>query len=54
MFKFEDMSGMKLKNIGVTVNQRESTRHGNFIKVNSLLILGLVKYHFWKKQKEAT
>ena len=48
MFKFEDMSGMKIKNIRVTVNQRESTRLGNFIKVNTLLILGLVIYHFSK------
>ena len=52
MFKFEDMSGMKLKNIGVTVNLRESTRHGNFIKVNSLLILGLVKYHFGRNYRK--
>ena len=52
MFKFEDMSGMKLKNIGVTVNQRESTRLGNFIKVNTLLILGLVKYHFGRNYRK--
>jgi len=49
MFKFEEMFEKKIKNIDVLVNQRNSTRLGNFIKVNTLLISGLLKYHFVHK-----
>jgi len=49
MFNFKIIKEMEIKNVPVKVNQRDSTRLGNFIKVNFLLLTCLLKFHLRSK-----